>query len=506
MKKDLEPYVCLFEECTEPHTLFATTEAWLSHMQLEHTIQWRCNAPGHPPQSFGKERDLDDHIRSSHAGTFTESQLPLLKRRSAQPAPETFVSCPLCGYPPAESPNRQNSGKYLEDLPNHIAVHLQSIAVMSLPWRDDFEEVVSSNRTSAPKARDSIPDLEDQLSDLSFDKSPRIVTDGSYVLNEETGIEQDSGSRDDEWGFIALPPYEGHTTDSVLRTFISKLTQTANVVASRLIRDLRYSVEANSRYFRDLHPMPSICEKLYGELLRILGTLRNLQARLELIQPEDPWFEFFVDKAKPGGTRLADGSLQLNGTTGTDGPLMQLDTCLQQIQGHFKPQPSLQGSRCVKFFPVQDRLEELLSELYASHEPILSVSDKPRSTFMDNDHSTGNKRLWEGFEKPEPPVVKEILHPPREKFPEDSDPVRERVAPYKHAGQKGIPPNARWTKIDRKLVSPEALEMGNERYKERVDDVIVLRVLTKEEVQEYVAKTQEIRKRRESIIDEGHES
>ena len=96
----------------------------------------------------------------------------------------------------------------------------------------------------------------------------------------------------------------------------------------------------------------------------------------------------------------------------------------------------------------------------------------------------------------QPPQPKSILRQPREKFPEDPAPVREGVAPLKDAGKKGIPPNARWTKIDRKLVNPEALEAGNERYEERVDYVIVLRVLTKEEIEQYAAKTQELRNAR----------
>lgn len=97
--------------------------------------------------------------------------------------------------------------------------------------------------------------------------------------------------------------------------------------------------------------------------------------------------------------------------------------------------------------------------------------------------------------EPEPPI-KSILRQPREKFPEDPAPVREGVAPLKDAGKKGIPPNARWTKIDRKLVNPEALLAGNERFEERPDYVIVLRVLTKEDIEAYALKTQEIRAKR----------
>jgi len=108
----------------------------------------------------------------------------------------------------------------------------------------------------------------------------------------------------------------------------------------------------------------------------------------------------------------------------------------------------------------------------------------------------------EPVEPKEPP--KSILRQPRVKFPEDPAPVREGVAPLKDAGKKGVPPNARWTKIDRKLVNPEALDAGNERYEERTDYVIVLRVLTKKEIELYALKTQEIRgKRAERRDDEG---
>lgn len=100
----------------------------------------------------------------------------------------------------------------------------------------------------------------------------------------------------------------------------------------------------------------------------------------------------------------------------------------------------------------------------------------------------------------EPPIAKEpetppksILKAPREKFPEDENPIREGVAPLKDAQKKGIPPGARWTKIDRRLVNPAALNLGHERFEERSDYVIVLRVLTKEEIQAYAVKTQEIR-------------
>lgn len=95
-----------------------------------------------------------------------------------------------------------------------------------------------------------------------------------------------------------------------------------------------------------------------------------------------------------------------------------------------------------------------------------------------------------------PPVPKGILRKPREKFPEHPDTVREGVAPHKDAGKKDVPPNARWTKINRKLVNPEALEQDGIRFNEYVDYVIVLKAMDLEEIEKYTRKTQEIREKR----------
>ncbi|OCL10029.1 hypothetical protein AOQ84DRAFT_375290 [Glonium stellatum] len=102
------------------------------------------------------------------------------------------------------------------------------------------------------------------------------------------------------------------------------------------------------------------------------------------------------------------------------------------------------------------------------------------------------------------PSAKGILRPPTEKFPEDPDPIREGVAPLKDSKLgNDIPSGARWTKIDRRLVNPEALEEAKERFEERQDCVIVLRVLSKEEIQMLAQRTHEIRDARESAKPEA---
>lgn len=96
-------------------------------------------------------------------------------------------------------------------------------------------------------------------------------------------------------------------------------------------------------------------------------------------------------------------------------------------------------------------------------------------------------------EKAEEKPLKGILRAPREKFPEDPMPIREGVAPRKDAKKGAIPPDARWTKIRRKLVNPEALTVFKERFEVVEGFVIVLRVLSRDEIQDYADLTYKIR-------------
>lgn len=98
-----------------------------------------------------------------------------------------------------------------------------------------------------------------------------------------------------------------------------------------------------------------------------------------------------------------------------------------------------------------------------------------------------------------PPPPKGILKKAKDKFPEPPNPVREGVAPL-DAAKKGIPPEARWTRINRRLVNPEALEQEGVRFEEYPDYVIVLKVLNQEEISKYAQKTHEIREKRRAMM------
>lgn len=160
---------------------------------------------------------------------------------------------------------------------------------------------------------------------------------------------------------------------------------------------------------------------------------------------------------------------------------------------------------------VAQENERAYSEDHASRPPPPQQGESPEGAGMalapyrsqSDDASIGSGEEGDFQEKRrrrvsivEPPraivAPKGILRKPTEKFPEDPNPIREGVAPLKDA-KKDAPPTARWTKINRTMVNPQALTEGKERFEERENHVIVLRVLTREEIQKYADRTAELR-------------
>lgn len=206
---DLEPYVCLFEDCNDAHRLFRDRAAWLSHMQETHTKQWTCTAAGHKLCVFETEQDFEHHMRVDHAASFKESQLPWYKKRSQGPAASTFSACPLCGYEPAEEklntltkakgsdnkPKYEQSKRISEEIVKHLAAHLQAISMKALPWQENVEEELSEKGGSkqAEEGHESDDSRSSFLSadtntSLNFDDNPQFVrTEWQYDDPGATG-------------------------------------------------------------------------------------------------------------------------------------------------------------------------------------------------------------------------------------------------------------------------------------------------------------------------------
>lgn len=166
--------------------------------------------------------------------------------------------------------------------------------------------------------------------------------------------------------------------------------------------------------------------------------------------------------------------------------------------------PTKQSRTTVESKPVREsRSPPELKSTRESASPTESRTTlESKSTSSTRDESRGRELTVAGSEERQvrlvsPPrdkaddkPLKGILKQPKVRFPEDANPIREGVAPHKEDKKlREAPAGAKWTKISRKIVNPEALTIGKERFEVRDDFVIVLRVLSKEEIQAYASAT-----------------
>ena len=195
-------------------------------MRLEHKLQWRCAARIHSkPITFARRGDFQNHMRQSHAGTFTEAQLDLITEGSARPIGSTFTYCPICDSDKV-SDTEQAADANPSRMEKHVIDHLVLAALRSLPWPEDERELASSARTGKPEARSTIQGDLSHETHCSFEDVPdmslqRPEDDSMLYIDDQAVIEVVGSLRYHEWGFMPqlLPPYAGPEYDRVVRPF-----------------------------------------------------------------------------------------------------------------------------------------------------------------------------------------------------------------------------------------------------------------------------------------------
>ncbi|KAF7904376.1 hypothetical protein EAF00_001710 [Botryotinia globosa] len=172
--RDIEPYVCLFDGCNKSTEYFATVEDWVNHMQWQHAVVWCCQVPGHESTVYRSEEEFKHHLREEHKNAFNETQLSMIVKKASQPVSDLFGSsalaangndneshtvgaCPLCPFS-VDIPEHNALPDNLEvekaslpvskELCDHIAAHMEAIALLSLPERDDLEDANTNERQS----------------------------------------------------------------------------------------------------------------------------------------------------------------------------------------------------------------------------------------------------------------------------------------------------------------------------------------------------------------------
>ena len=128
--RDLEPYICTFDDCLRAEKTFGVRDEWFRHELESHRVMrvWVCQSCA---KEFATAEAFETHLKTYHDNISGPSQLAMMvslcMKHSAIRLKEEL--CPLC-------PMKLNTG----DLKDHIANHLEQLALMSVNGDDTTEE------------------------------------------------------------------------------------------------------------------------------------------------------------------------------------------------------------------------------------------------------------------------------------------------------------------------------------------------------------------------------
>ncbi|KAF8465692.1 hypothetical protein BDZ91DRAFT_726704 [Kalaharituber pfeilii] len=188
--KDLRPYLCTFRDCTTPDQLFETRRKWFEHELQFHRKEWFCNDC---EIVFTSEKDLEKHLQQLHSGICTAVLLPIIIK-GCQRAPKSTQRCALC-----------MEEKPASKIRNHVARHLQQLALFSLPQRKDLEVSEEGENQDTDENESGISGLDNADVDPGRQQAPSLTilsdTTSTAFLREdidesEEGENQDTGEND----------------------------------------------------------------------------------------------------------------------------------------------------------------------------------------------------------------------------------------------------------------------------------------------------------------------
>ncbi|KAI0153069.1 hypothetical protein GGR57DRAFT_154927 [Xylariaceae sp. FL1272] len=134
---DLGAYSCTYEHCTDPHRLYGSKQEWIDH-ESQHTRVWYC--ADHDVE-FETAPEYISHMTITHPGCNAETLSSELVASVVGPSMHVHRDCPFCPTP-FES---------VLKMQNHIAQHLERLALLALPLAEGSTE----HGSAAAKSSDS---------------------------------------------------------------------------------------------------------------------------------------------------------------------------------------------------------------------------------------------------------------------------------------------------------------------------------------------------------------
>ncbi|KAF4971404.1 hypothetical protein FZEAL_9855 [Fusarium zealandicum] len=461
---DLRPYVCLSEDCTETEKEFARRHEWILHEVQNHWKTYPC--PLSCPESFQSELKCRDHIQNAHAGTVPTNQLGAMISLSSRPIQaEDGISCPMC----------KEDLHSVKEYQRHVGRHQEQLALFALPTiytPEDHEEVGGENNIHAIQS-------DSESSDIIIDTEE---VQELLAENEEELRERYSSSRLDHKDITTDEDLnqDGDTDDGWSTT--AEQGEIMNLPRGQILYSDASSIFTGHKKALDIDrggPRPSSHRE---SAVRVDPLTRRKSPQI--------YVPSRLDKSRSPRSlsererRVEDDSrYMMPATTDTaeaisysPNPAVSPEYSQAQVGPGYQAPPSISQGLTNKDFSNTGESSRQQRIFTSSEEPRYPHT-APRT--KEDEHES----------------LKGILKQPKSSFPEETNPLREGVSRPGDRRRNEAPPEAKWTKISRKVVDPEALTMGKERFEVRDDFVIVLRVLSSHEIQAYANATQRLRLR-----------
>lgn len=171
---DLQPYICLWENCSLGRRMFSTRHEWLQHEQDYHGKIWSCSLGC--PDSFDNRHTIENHYLSHHIAQSNDIEKMLQASETQRPKSEPY-ECPLCS---AVVSTTKAYGK-------HAGRHLRELSLFALPAYAT-EEIAELNERDGRSERESV--LADDESVTSSERGSVVLENPADIPIQPSGLSQ----------------------------------------------------------------------------------------------------------------------------------------------------------------------------------------------------------------------------------------------------------------------------------------------------------------------------
>lgn len=357
----------------------------------------------------------------------------------------------------------------------HVARHLEDLAMFVLPVPDNDEDYTSDEEL-APSQIANLQDISDSEEEPPAHHEPNVVTPLHATMTMEESDESESSFR----GTIAALAMEHDertayipkiTEDGENPTESFKVTLSDEEMWEEMWEPNERTLAANIEASRKARPV--------GSKIRGVDSKRMASHGLDLermnvgeIDPTD---------MSPAGQRdtqtlatLESHDLTAHGSSNFNNDAHDVATGGSLTPRDFSKPPRTQP------FSEDGTLERATSDNGAEGR-----SDDGLTSPAENNPGRDKLKMTREEREAQYKILRDRIFADFQKSL--------RIDNLKDDNEDPIPEGARWTKISRALVNPQALEEAHERFEERDDYIFVLRVLTRAEIDELAESTRLIR-------------